>query len=89
MKKVRCGLLPQAGPPAREGAEISEAGKGAVGTITSGTMSPVLRKNIAMGYVEKPFNKSGTELSVTTRGKSYPAVVAKMPFVPTKYFKPE
>lgn len=88
VKKLRCGLLPLAGPPAREGAEITQEGQGNVGTITSGTMSPVLRKNIAIGYVEKPFNKSGTELSVVVRGKSYPAVVAKMPFVPTKYYKP-
>jgi len=51
-------------------------------------MSPCLRKNIAMGYIEKLFNKQGTELNVVVRNKRYPAVVSKMPFVPTKYYKP-
>ena len=35
-----------------------------VGEITSGAFSPCLKKNIAMGYVEKPFAKSGTQLKV-------------------------
>ena len=35
-----------------------------VGEITSGAFSPCLKKNIAMGYVEKPYAKSGTELKV-------------------------
>ena len=35
-----------------------------IGEITSGAFSPCLKKNIAMGYVEKPFAKSGTQLKV-------------------------
>ena len=35
-----------------------------VGEITSGAFSPCLKKNIAMGYVEKPYAKAGTELKV-------------------------
>ncbi len=31
----------------------------------------------------------GTELMVTVRGKSSPAVTCKMPFVPTRYYKVE
>jgi aminomethyltransferase len=86
--RLRAGLQPLSGPPAREGAPIETAEGKHVGTVTSGTMSPCLRKNIAMGYIEKPFNKQGTELNVVVRNKRYPAVVSKMPFVPTKYYKP-
>jgi len=87
VKKLRAGLLPTAGPPAREGAAIETTDGQRVGTVTSGTMSPVLRKNIAMGYIEKPFNKKDTRLQVVVRGRAFPATVSKMPFVPTKYYK--
>jgi len=87
IKKLRAGLMPKSGPPAREGAGIETLDGEAVGTVTSGTMSPCLRKNVAIGYINKPFNKQKTELQVVVRGKKYPATVVKMPFVPTKYYK--
>jgi len=87
IKKLRAGLMPSSGPPAREGAAIETKEGQVVGTVTSGTMSPCLRKNVSMGYIEKPFNKQKTELNVVVRNKRYPAVVTKMPFVPTKYYK--
>lgn len=87
-KRLRAGLMPSSGPPAREGAEIETLDGKVVGKVTSGTMSPCLRKNISMGYIDKPHNKTGTELQVVVRGKRYPATVVKMPFVPTKYYKP-
>ncbi|KJR81711.1 aminomethyltransferase [Sporothrix schenckii 1099-18] len=86
----RVGLVVD-GAPAREGAEIVEAGdSGAVvGRITSGCPSPTLGKNIAMGYIKDGLHKSGTEVGVVVRGKTRRAVVTKMPFVPTKYWKGE
>lgn len=87
IKKLRAGLMPSAGPPAREGAAIETKEGQVVGIVTSGTMSPILRKNVSIGYIEKPFNKQKTELNVVVRNKRYPAVVTKMPFVPTKYYK--
>jgi aminomethyltransferase len=56
--------------------------------VTSGAFSPVLKKNVAMGYVDKAYSKAGTELRVVVRGKENPAVVTKMPFVQTTYYKP-
>jgi len=88
VKKVRAGLRPLSGPPAREGSLIETLDGEQVGVCTSGTQSPCLRKNVAMGYINKPFNKQGTELNVVIRNKRYPATVVKMPFVPTKYYKP-
>ncbi|KAK4659780.1 Aminomethyltransferase, mitochondrial [Podospora pseudocomata] len=87
----RIGLLVE-GAPAREGAEIvsrSEDGKEAIslGTVTSGCPSPSLGKNIAMGYIKDGFHKAGTEVDILVRGRPRKAVVTKMPFVPTKYWK--
>jgi len=87
VKKVRVGLVPK-GAPAREGAVIKTKEGEQVGVITSGAMSPTLKHNVSQGYVNKPHNKAGTELVVEVRGKSNPAVVTKMPFVPTNYYKP-
>ena len=55
--------------------------------VTSGGPSPTLNENIAMGYVEGKYRKAGTQVKIQVRGKERAAVVTKMPFVPTKYFK--
>ncbi|NXY92711.1 GCST protein, partial [Alcedo cyanopectus] len=56
------------------------------GTVTSGCPSPSLGKNIAMGYVEAVHSRAGTALTVEVRKKQHPALVTKMPFVPTQYY---
>ena len=64
----------------RHGYEITVDGK-KVGVITSGTVSPVLEKPIALGYVDKPFNSSGSEVLFKIRDKEFPAQITKLPFV--------
>ncbi|KAK4192660.1 putative aminomethyltransferase [Podospora australis] len=91
VERRRVGLIVE-GAPAREGAEIvsrAEEGKEAtkLGVVTSGCPSPSLGKNIAMGYVKDGFHKAGTEVDVLVRGRPRKAVITKMPFVPTKYWK--
>ncbi|KAL9943077.1 Aminomethyltransferase, mitochondrial [Verticillium nonalfalfae] len=76
-----------AGAPAREGAEIFTKEGEKVGVVTSGSPSPTLGKNIAMGYVRDGLHKAGTELDVVVRGKKRGLTVTKMPFVAAKYFK--
>ncbi|NXE30942.1 GCST protein, partial [Ardeotis kori] len=56
------------------------------GTVTSGCPSPSLGKNIAMGYVAAAHSRAGTALTVEVRKKQQPALVTKMPFVPTQYY---
>jgi hypothetical protein len=58
-----------------------------VGEVTSGAFSPCLKKNIAMGYVDKAYAKAGTPLKVVVRNKQNDATVTKMPFVPNTYYK--
>jgi len=86
VKRRRVGLVVD-GAPAREGAEIVDAEGNVIGKVTSGCPSPTLKKNIAMGYVKSGMNKAGTEVQVVVRGKKRKAVVTKMPFVPSKYWK--
>lgn len=86
VSKRRVGFIVE-GAPAREGAEIISSEGKTIGAITSGCPSPSLGKNIAMGYVEDGFHKSGTAVEVLVRGKKRKAEVTKMPFVPSKYWK--
>ena len=64
----------------RKGYDITAVGK-KVGIITSGTVSPVLEKPVALGYVDEPFNAPGSEVAFKIRDKEFPAVVTKLPFV--------
>lgn len=38
-------------------------------------------------YVPTALSKTGTKLQIVRAGKKLPAVVADMPFVPSKYYK--
>lgn len=64
----------------RHGYDLSVNGK-KVGHITSGTVSPVLDKAIAMGYVESDYAKEGNQINFLIRGKEVPAVITKLPFI--------
>jgi aminomethyltransferase len=52
-----------------------------IGVITSGTISPVLEKPIALGYVDKEFAAEGNEINISIRGKEIPAKIVKLPFL--------
>ncbi|KAI8462982.1 MAG: hypothetical protein J3K34DRAFT_389317 [Monoraphidium minutum] len=82
----RVGFV-SSGAPARQHSEITTPDGKRVGEVTSGAFSPCLKKNVAMGYVNKAYAKAGTELNLVVRGKPQKAVVTKMPFVTTTYFK--
>jgi aminomethyltransferase len=75
--------------PARAGAVILNADGAPVGTVTSGGFGPTVGAAIAMGYVPAELAADGTALGIDVRGRVLDAVVAKLPFVPHRYFKPE
>ena len=64
---------------ARQGAPILQNGQ-AVGVITSGTQSPTLGKNIAMGLLATPLAVPGTKVEIDIRGTKTPATVVPLPF---------
>ncbi|MDR0894974.1 MAG: glycine cleavage system aminomethyltransferase GcvT [Prevotellaceae bacterium] len=51
-----------------------------IGVVTSGTMSPMRKIGIGMGYVIPAYSKVGTEICVDMRGRKLKAVVVKPPF---------
>jgi aminomethyltransferase len=53
-----------------------------VGRVTSGTFSPTLKHNIAMGYMPVGLSDVGRQLAVEMRGKPAAAEVVALPFVP-------
>jgi aminomethyltransferase len=84
--RKRVGLLPEGKAIARDGAEISIAGK-VIGKVTSGGFAPTLGRAIAMGYVEKPHSAIGTKLDLVVRGKPVPTEIVPMPFVKHAYYR--
>lgn len=64
----------------RHGYEIQK-GDEVVGHITSGTVSPMLDKPIAMGYVDVEHVEEGAQVDWVIRGKKVPATIIKLPFV--------
>jgi len=64
----------------RKGYDITISGK-KIGEITSGTVSPVLEKPIALAYVQTEYSPEGTNLNFSIRGKEIPAKVTKLPFI--------
>lgn len=85
--RIRVGLRVLSGAPAREGAEIADATGTVVGRVTSGGPSPSLGFPIAMGFVPPSLSAVGTSLQVIVRGRSQPAEVVAMPFVPHRYVR--
>jgi aminomethyltransferase len=53
-----------------------------VGKVTSGTFSPTLKANIAMGYVPVGLSQVGEPLQIELRGKPVAAEIVGLPFVP-------
>ncbi len=52
-----------------------------IGNITSGTLSPVLGKPIAMGYVDKEYSDIDSEVIIKIRNKELVGKIVKLPFV--------
>ncbi|CAG4959845.1 unnamed protein product [Colias eurytheme] len=86
VSKRRVGIRMESGAPARKGAVLKNVNGEVVGNITSGCPSPSLGGNVGMGYILESFKKVGTELKVNVRNKDISCAVAKMPFVPSKYY---
>jgi len=59
---------------------IVDAEGNEIGIVTSGTMSPSLKKAIGLGYVKTGFHKKETEIFILIRGKNIKAKVVRPPF---------
>lgn len=64
----------------RQGYDIVDGNGKTVGNVTSGTMSPSLKKGIGMGYVPAVMADPGTRIHIQIRKNAVPATVVKLPF---------
>ena len=69
---------------ARHGYDVYSTDGVAIGTVTSGTQTPFLKKAIGMAYVPIAQTTPGNELDVDIRGKRVRARVVPMPFYKRK-----
>ena len=65
----------------RQGYKIIDSEGNELGEVTSGTMSPSLKKGIGLGYVKVPHHKTGSEIYIQVRKKQLKAEVVKLPFI--------
>ena len=63
----------------RSGYEVIH-GRSSVGNVTSGTMSPSLKKGIGIGYIDKLYYEIGANIKIDVRGKLKQAQIVQAPF---------
>lgn len=80
--KLRVGLATLTRVIPRHGFEVFSQGR-KVGAVTSGTLSPITDKGIAMGYVEKDIAHEGDLVEVRIRERVEKAKIIKPPFYDT------
>jgi aminomethyltransferase len=76
-------IMEERGIP-RQHYKVVDAEGNEIGEVTSGTMSPILKKGVGMAYLNKGFWKVGTEIFIQIRNKNVKAVVARAPFHESK-----
>ena len=65
----------------RQGYRIVNASGDVIGRVTSGTMSPSLKRGIGMGYVINGYNSVNSKIYVEIRKKHLESRVVKLPFL--------
>ena len=68
----------------RQHYEIVDEQEDVIGEVTSGTMSPMMKKGIGMGYVLMEYAKPDTEIFISVRNKNLKAKVVKQPIFKKK-----
>jgi len=80
--RVRVGLLTVNRVIPRHGFEILSEGK-PIGTVTSGTLSPLVNTGIAMGYVRRESAQEGRLVELKVRERVEKAKIVRTPFYDT------
>lgn len=80
LKRKLVGFMIDERMVARQGQEIYSNGN-KIGKVTSGSLSPILNKNIGLAYIDNGFNKTGTPVEIKIRDKKIKATIVKTPFL--------
>jgi aminomethyltransferase len=83
----RVGIRPDGRTPARALTTIMADDGTDAGTITSGGFGPSVNGPVAMGYVRRDLAADATRLNLIVRGRTIPATVVPLPFVPHRYLR--
>ncbi|HEY0181234.1 MAG TPA: glycine cleavage system aminomethyltransferase GcvT [Rhodopila sp.] len=83
----RVGIRPDGRTPARAQTTVVADDGTEAGIVTSGGFGPSVNAPIAMGYVRKDLAEDGTRLNLIVRGKTIPASVVPLPFIPHRYIR--
>jgi aminomethyltransferase len=78
-RKLCAFELTEKGIP-RHGYEITDKDGHVIGAVTSGTMSPLSRKGIGLGYVKTEYAAAGSDIYILIRNKPVGAKIVKLPF---------
>ncbi|MDR2084760.1 MAG: glycine cleavage system aminomethyltransferase GcvT [Bacteroidales bacterium] len=78
-KRLKGFILEERGVPRQHYEICNEKGE-VIGEVTSGTMSPMLKVGIGLGYVADEYSKLGTEIYIKVRDKLLKAKIVKTPF---------
>jgi aminomethyltransferase len=80
--RLRVGMVTQNRVIPRHGFSVASHGE-EVGTVTSGTLSPIINTGIAMGYVKRGSAVEGSLVDIGVRGRYEAARITKPPFYDT------
>jgi aminomethyltransferase len=64
----------------RQGYTIVDVNDNEIGIVTSGTMSPSIKKGIGLGYVKIEHSKRENKIFIQIRKKIVPATIVRLPF---------
>lgn len=79
-RQLKGFVLQEKGIP-RHGYDIVDRSGTLIGKVTSGTMSPVIKQGIGLGYLSENYWKPGSEIFIRIRNKEVRALIVKPPFI--------
>ncbi len=77
-KRLKCFEMIDRGIPRKDYLIVNENDE-EIGIVTSGTMSPMMKKGIGMAYLKKGYWAEGTKIFIKVRNKNLKAGVVKPP----------
>ncbi|MEX0950714.1 MAG: glycine cleavage system aminomethyltransferase GcvT [Gammaproteobacteria bacterium] len=81
------GLLPDTRSPLRSGTLLIDSNGTTIGTVTSGGHSPILKRPVAIGYIDSGALNTEIPVYADNRGKRIHVELTRLPFIPHKYIR--
>ena len=85
LNKTRAGIISNTNSILRSNVDIYNKQNKLIGSVTSGSYSPSLKKSIAMASINLEDSEIGKEVFFNLRGQKESAIISKIPFVPHNY----